>query len=184
MSQKIYSNILKSGIYLSFLMVFIVSSKLLYPYITGKQIFFNILIEILFVFWISYLIKYPSGRPKLSLICYGLISYFVVILLSCFFSVDFNLSFWGDIERMLGFFHLMHYLIFYFIIITAFNSRRDRFYVFLLSAGTAIAVSFYSLFKIHYSTIGNTAYVSGYIIFNVFFASIGRIRSLKRRFWP
>ena len=153
-------------------MVFIVSSKLLYPYITGKQIFFNILIEILFVFWISYLIKYPSGRPKLSLICYGLISYFVVILLSCFFSVDFNLSFWGDIERMLGFFHLMHYLIFYFIIITAFKSWRDWFYVFLLSAGTAIAVSFYSLFKIHYSTIGNTAYVSGYIIFNVFFASI------------
>ncbi len=172
MAQKTYLNILKSGIYLSFLMVFIVASKLLFPFITGKQIFFNILIEILFVFWVSYLIKYPSGRPKLSLICYGLISYFSVILLSCFFSVDFNLSFWGDIERMLGFFHLAHYLIFYFIIITVFRDQRDWFHVLLLSSATAIFISLHSLLKIHYSTIGNTAYVSGYIIFNVFFASI------------
>lgn len=170
MQQKTYLTILKTGIYLSFLSVFWVFGNLLFPFITSKQIYFNVLIEILSVFWVVFLIKYPEYRPKKSFISVGLISYFAAILVSSIFSIDFNLSFWGDIERMLGFFHIFHFLIFYFIIITVFREWKDWKILFIISIICATIVSFYGLAKVHYSTLGNTAYVSGYLIFNIYFA--------------
>ncbi len=172
MSAKTYLIILKSGVYFSLLSVFLVFSNLLFPFITSKQLFFNILIEILIVIWLAFIIKYPEFRPKKSFIFFGLIGFFSAILISCIFGVDFNLSFWGDVERMLGFFDVLHFLFFYFIIITVFRRPQDWRNLFILSVLAALGESYYSLFIKYYGTIGNTAYVSGYIIFNIYFALI------------
>ncbi len=188
MPQKTYLTILKTGIYFSFLSVFLVSAKLLFPYITSKQIYFNILIEILLVFWVAFIFKYPAYRPfgsahsgsKESWISIGLISYFAAILISSIFSIDFNLSFWGDVERMLGFFHVLHFLFFYFIIITVFREWKDWKILFIISVICAVFVSFYGLANMHYSTIGNTAYVSGYLIFNIYFALLLFVREKNK----
>ncbi len=172
MPLKTYFIILKTGVYLSFLTVFLVFSNLLFPFITSKQISFNILIEVLTIIWLALIIKYPAVRPKKSWITFGLLAYFVTLLVSSFFGVDFNLSFWGDIERMLGLFHVTHFFLLYLIIITVFRSERDWRNLFIISIIAATAVCLYSFFKIPYSTIGNTAYVSGYAIFNFYFALI------------
>ncbi|MBU0636983.1 O-antigen ligase family protein [Patescibacteria group bacterium] len=172
MSTKTYLIILKTGIYLSFLSVFFVFSSLLFPYITSKQLCFNILIEILAIFWLAFIIKYPQARPKKSLISLGLVFFFSAILISSVFGVDFNLSFWGDVERMLGLFHLLHFFVFYLIIITVFRTAKDWHNLFIASIAAAVMVCFYSIFEVAHSTIGNTAYVSGYAIFNIFFALI------------
>jgi len=172
MPQKTYLTILKFGIYAAFLSVFLLFNKFLFPYITSKQIYFNILIEILFVVWLAMIVKYPEFRPKKSLITAGLACYFFAILISSIFSVDFNLSFWGDIERMLGFFHIFHFFIFYLIIISVFREEKDWRAVFTVSIIAAVLISFHSLAKTSYATIGNTAYVGGYLIFNIYFALI------------
>lgn len=170
MSKKTYLAVLKTGIYLSLLSVFLVYTKFLFPFITSKQIYFNILIEILAIFWLVFILKYPEARPRKNYISFGLIGFFFVMLLSCFTGVDFNLSFWGDIERMLGVFHVVHFLLFYFILGSVMQSREDWRDLFRASIVCAIAVSIYGLLNKHYSTIGNTAYVSGYLIFNIYFA--------------
>lgn len=180
MKQKTYLTILKSGIYLSFICVYFVFKNLLFPYITSKQIPFNIIIEILFIFWLAFIIKYPSYRPKKSFITGGLAGFFAIITLSCFTGVDLNLSFWGDIERMLGVFHLLHFLAYYFIIITVFRDWKDWRNLFIVSVSAAFILCFYGLANnIAYSTVGNTAYVSGYAIFNIFFALILIFRRLQ-----
>ncbi|MDO9399188.1 MAG: O-antigen ligase family protein [bacterium] len=181
MSQKFYLIILKSGIFLSFLSVFLVLPNLLFPFITSKQIFFNILIEILAIFWLAFIIKFPFYRPKKSLITFGLITFFGALLISSIFGVDFNLSFWGDIERMLGWFHIFHFFLFYLIIITVFRNWRDWRNLLIVSVIASTAVCLYSLFKINYSTIGNTAYVSGYAIFNIYFALILFFRHIEEQ---
>ena len=171
MSQKIYLNILKFGVYLSLLCVFFVFKSLLFPFITSKQISFNILIEVLFIFWIAFIVKYPEYRPKKSWITYGLIGFFIALLLSCLISVDLNLSFWGDVERMLGVFHLLHFLAFYFIIITVFHEWRDWKILLIISLIFAILVSYYGITgEKSWSTVGNPTYVVGYIIFHIYFA--------------
>jgi O-antigen ligase len=63
MPQKVYLWILKTGVILSFLCVFFVFKNLLFPYITSKQISFNILVEVLLVFWIAFIVKYPQWNP-------------------------------------------------------------------------------------------------------------------------
>jgi len=191
MPKKIYLTILKSGIYLSFLSVFLVSGKLFFPYITTKQIFFNILTEILFFFWLVFIIQYPSYRPfifvkgglKKSLIPLGLVSFFIIITLSSILGVDFNLSFWGDAERMLGVFHVLHFLAFYFIIITVMLSWKDWYALMLVSVAAAAFVSIHALTVIVYSTVGNAAYVGGYLIFNIYFSLILFFRTDKKIFW-
>ncbi len=174
MSEKVYLLILKTGIYTSLFSVFLVFKNFLFPFITSKQISFNILIEILLVFWVALLIKYPQYRPKWSYISFGLIAFFMAMIISSVLGVDINLSFWGDIERMLGVFHLLHFLVFYFIIITVMRNWLDWKIFFITSVVIATIVSLLGLGQDAkaYSTIGNTAYVSGYLIFNIYFAVI------------
>ena len=64
------------------------------------------------------------------------------------------------------------------IIVTVFRQWQDWRNLFIVSIGAAVLVCLYSLFKIPYSTIGNTAYVSGYAIFNIYFALILFFRRL------
>ncbi|MDD5031774.1 MAG: O-antigen ligase family protein, partial [Patescibacteria group bacterium] len=213
MSQKIYLIILRWGVYLSFLSVLLTSKSFYFPYISTKQIYFNILIEILFVFWLAFIVKYPSWRPfgktspippsrdrdgrggsQGNRISFWLLAFFSVLLLSCFGSVDFNLSFWGDVERMLGFFHLLHFLILYFIIITVMRSWTDWRDLFLAFIIFGVLVSFHGIgqrLEIIKSpwgpgrviaTIGNAAYVGAYAIFNLFFIFILFFKT-KDKFW-
>jgi len=170
MSPKTYQRILQGGIIASLLIILYISKGLLFPYITSKQLPFNIIMELLFAFWAVFMLRYPEYRPKRSFISYGLLAYFLAILASCFISVDFNLSFWGDAERMLGFFHLAHFLIFYFILITVFRTWKEWRLLFQASVVIATIVSLIGLFGQNtFSTIGNTAYVSGYLIFSIYF---------------
>lgn len=182
MSKKVYLYILKGGIFASLISVLLVYGKFLFPYITSKQIYFNILIEVLFVFWVAFLLKFPEFRPKKSWITRGLGLYLLVILFSCFNSVDFNLSFWGDVERMLGFFHVFHFYIFYLIVISVFREKKDWKILFSLSLVLASIVSIKALVGEKESTIGNSAYVAGYLIFNVYFSILLFIKGKDKVF--
>lgn len=178
MPAKTYLRILQGGLIASLLIVFFVFKDLLFPYITSKQLSFNILMEFLLVVWFVFVMRFPEYRPKKNLIIYGLMAYFVAIVASCIISVDPILSFWGDSERMLGFFHVLHFFVFYIILVTVFKSWKEWMTLFFASVIVASTVALVGLFGANvYSTIGNTAYVSGYLIFNIFFSAILFFRS-------
>lgn len=184
MSAKTYKQILQAGLFLSLGVIFLVSSKMLFPYITSKQISFNILMELLFPIWLVLAWKFPKYRPYKSYVTYGLIAYLLVILVSSFTGIDFNLSFWGDSERMLGFFHILHFFLFYLYLITAFRDRKDWDVLLSISVALALVQAIMVLFIDRIGSIGNTAYVSGYFIFNIFFALILIARHHWRLHWP
>jgi len=186
MPAKTYLRILQGGIIASLFIVFFVFTDLLFPFITSKQLPFNILMEILLVVWLVFVLRYPEYRPRRNYISYGLIAYLLAILASCVVSVDFNLSFWGDAERMLGVFHIFHFLIFYYILVTVFRTRSEWRTLLFSSVVIATIVSLMGLTGRNiYATIGNTAYVSGYLIFNLYFVVLlfFRSRSLWRWFY-
>lgn len=169
-----YLRILQIGVYVSLFFVFFVFKSLLFPYITSKQIPFNILMEILLVFWFAFVVKYPQHRPRWSYITIGMMAFFSIMIISTFTGVDFNLSMWGDVERMLGVFPILHFFILYLVIITAFKSWGEWKWLFSTSVAIATLVSLNGLIGgvSAYSYIGNTAYVSGYLIFNIYFTFI------------
>lgn len=169
MSEKSYLGILKGGILASFVILLFVFSSFLFPFITSKQLSFNILMEVLLAIYIIFLIQYPKYLPKKSLITYGIIAYFASIVLSLGVTVDFNLSFWGDAERMLGLFHLLHFFVFYLITITVFKTKKDFKCLFVTLISSALLVVFVILRKNNPdSTIGNRAYVAAMMLFAIF----------------
>ena len=175
MSQKTYLYILKIGSFLALISIFFVFKNLLFPFITSKQIPLNILIEVLLIFWVALIVKYPEYNPFKSkrggnFITYGLIAYFVAMIISCFTGVDLNLSFWGDVERMLGAFHVLHFFGLYLILITVFRDWRDWKEMMIWSLILSVLLSLKGLSGKEYSTLGNSSYVSGYLIFNIYFA--------------
>ena len=180
MNSKVYLRFLQFGAIASLITVFFVFSNLLFPYITSKQLSFNILTELLLVIWAIFIWKFPAYRPKKSLITGGVMAFLAAILLSCSVSVDFNTSFWGDAERMLGVFHVIHFFFLYLVLITVFRSYKDWQILFASSIVIATIVSFLGLTGTNYSTLGNTTYVSGYIIFNLYFCALLFFRAKKQ----
>ena len=172
MTSKFYLRFLQIGAIASLVTVFFVFSDLLFPYITSKQLSFNVLTEFLLLVWGIFIWKFPAYRPKKSLITGGIIAFLIAILWSCLYSVDVNTSFWGDAERMLGVFHVIHFFFLYLILITVFRSYEDWQILFGSSVIIATIVSVLGLIGNSYSTIGNTAYVSGYLIFNIYFSAL------------
>jgi len=184
MSAKVYLRILQGGVIASLLVTFFVFGDFLFPYITSKQLSFNILMEVMLAIWLVFIFRYPQYRPAKNYITIGLSVYFLAIFASIAVSVDRNLSFWGDAERMMGLFHLAHFLIFYLILITAFRTWAQWRSLLVSSVAVAVGVSLYGIFWTEtYSTIGNTAFVSGYLIFNLFFAGLLFLRTNHSRRW-
>lgn len=184
MPAKTYLRILQFGIVGSLFTIFFVFSDLLFPYITSKQLSFNIIMEILLVIWLVFIMRYPEYRPKKNLISYGLIAFFVALFASLPTGANFNLSFWGNAERMLGIFHILHFLIFYYILITAFRTKREWGNLLFVSVIIATIISLIGLFGPHpYSQIGNTAYVSGYLIFYLYFTVLLFLQAKSHLRW-
>lgn len=192
MSQKIYYKVLQWGIFASFLIFFLVNNNWLYPYNTTKQIFFNCLIEILAVFWLALIVKYPAARPKKSWLTGGFLAWLAILLVTCFTGVDFNLSFWGDANRMMGWWHLAHWFVFYLILITVFKTKADWQKLFNVAMVTAGVMVIYSLIKSpetgfdpgttvnmsnNISTLGHATHVAGVMIFCFYFALYGWLTS-------
>lgn len=177
MSSKNYLRFFQFGVIASLLIVFFTFPQLLFPFISSKQISFNLLMEFLLPFFLILMLKAPELRPRRSWIIYGLLAYFAVILVTCFTGVDFNLSFWGNTERMLGFFHIFHFFLLYLYIITAFRDKNSWYLLLSSSVVVASIEAMVVLSKIAYGTIGNTAYVSGYLIFNIYFSAMLFVRT-------
>jgi O-antigen ligase len=180
MTSKFYLRFLQIGVIASLLTVFFVFSDLLFPYITSKQLSFNVLTEFLLLIWGVFIWKFPVYRPKLSYITWGLVAFLIAIIWSCGISVDPVLSFWGDAERMLGVFHIIHFFFLYLILISVFRSYKDWQILFGSSVLIATIVSIIGMSGNPYSTIGNTAYVSGYLIFNIYFCALLFYRAEKQ----
>ncbi|HKK53963.1 MAG TPA: O-antigen ligase family protein [Patescibacteria group bacterium] len=172
MNKKTYQWILKVGSALAFVVIFLLFNKLFFPYVASKQLSFNILIEILLAFYLVYIIKYKEERPSLRLMSWSLVAFFSAMLLSVVVSTDAYLSFWGKTERMLGFFNVVHFLAFYFILISAFKKAKEWKYLLtgLMLSGFVISLAML-LGNNPQAVLGNRAYTAGFLIF-AFYISI------------
>ncbi len=168
--EKSFVLIVKIGLYASLLVPFVVTKFTLYPYIFGRAIFFQILIEALIPLWVALLAFYPEYRPRFvreSLIQpsrrsgrpsvfiwrrYGTINTAIVLwtlalLISAIFSMNPVRSFWGTMERMTGVYTILHFALFYFMLISAMKTWRDLLWFLRSLTATGAIVSGYILYQ-------------------------------------
>lgn len=160
-----------------------VSNELFFPFITGKNFAFRILIEIAVGSYAVLAIMDRRYRPRFSWILAvfaGLVAWMVVANL---FGVNVHKAFWSNFERMDGWVTLIHLFGLFFVagaVLTAENLWR-RWWLFFV--GVAAAVSIHGLFEIFAAmeahqaslrvagTLGNPIYLAVYLMFAILVAA-------------
>ena len=80
----------------------IVTPSLIFPFVTGKSLFFEIVVAVAFPFWVTLLFFDLSSRPARHPLSIAITAQTTVAFLAGIFGVDFLQSFWGRDERMVG----------------------------------------------------------------------------------
>lgn len=123
------SSFLKSIIYFSLAIIpalaWYVSDSTFFPFITGKNFAFRFLIEISFVAWIILAVHEPAFRPKKSLVFYSYTAFLAVICLANLFGTNAYFSFFGNYERMEGWFTHLHLFVYFTILYSVYKTSED-----------------------------------------------------------
>ncbi len=187
------------GLALVFFIPFIVANggmfpNMFFPFITGKNFAFRILVELLLGVYVLLAMREPKYRPHASQLMWALTIFVAWIGLATIFSVDPIKSFWSNFERMEGYVTTLHLYI-YCMILGAFATAENlwnRLFQFSIAAGVLQAL--YSLCQmLHWfglapssqsgarldGTFGNAAYLAVFMLFNVFITLFMLVRERK-----
>lgn len=157
--------------------------NLFFPYITGKNFTFRILVEILTAVYVLLAIRVPKYRPRASLLMWAFAAFTVWMALATTTSVDPIKSFWSNFERMDGYITLIHLFALFVIsgAVLAAEEWWDKFFVVMVWASVLQGV--YALLQAFHifglgpssqsggradTTFGNATYLAVFMLFSLF----------------
>jgi len=178
-----------AGVFALPLVPFIVSYTMFFPYITGKNFTFRILVELMAGAYIALALVLPQYRPRKSwvLITFALFV-FIIGIADAQGAMPFK-SFWSNYERMEGWVTLAHLLVYIVVVAGVMNAEKlwQRLWVWSLSIsvffslmGLAQILSWLPLnlggnaglaARIDV-TFGNPIYLGVYMLFHIFLAAL------------
>ncbi len=165
---------------------------LFFPFITGKNFFFRIVVEIIFALWACIAIFDKKYRPKISPLFISILATVGVLTLSTVFGANPYKSLWSNYERMEGLIGHLHLLAYFIILTSVFLTRQDWKRFFGVSLIVSFLVSAYGYLQswgvlaVHQSseridaTLGNATYLAIFIIFNIFLIMYSFLTSESR----
>lgn len=190
---------IKIILYLTLLTPLIVNSNFLFPYVFGKAIFFEALIEIALILFLGILIftDFKIQFDKFSIVIF---IWVLVIFLSGVFGVDFFNSFFSKAERMTGIFWYLHLVAFFIILIAVFGKNEKSWLNFLkvnsivaLAIGASAILTTPNLFSGSILNIrdrlggsfGNPSFLATYFVIIVFLNILLFIKTQNKEkyFW-
>ena len=181
MYQRILLYITYAGLFLIPFIPLYVSGSLLFPYITGKNFAFRIIVEIVLVAWVLLVLRDKKYLPKTSSILWILVAFVGIIsFVDIFLSPNPQKSIWSNYERMEGLITHLHLLGFFIVAHAMLNSFKLWSWFLHTSIGVSFFISLYSILQlggelvIHQGgvridgTLGNAIYLGVYFLFHIF----------------
>lgn len=186
-----------TGIFAVPFVVLLITESLFFPYITGKNFTFRILVEVMTVAWILLAFLDAQYRPKFSWISVSMLGFLVIVFFANLFGEYPAKSFWSNFERMEGFVTIVHFYLYFLVVGAMLTTERlwNRF--FNTTLAVAAIVSFIALAQISGAatvsqgaswrvdgTFGNSTYMAIYMLFHVFIAAcmLARTRIIQLRY--
>lgn len=178
--KDIAKGIVYAGIFLIPAIVLIISNNLFFPFITGKNFTFRIIVEIIFAGWIILAFYDAQYRPKFSWILGTFLTFLIVIFFADLFGEYPLQSFWSNFERMEGYVTLVHTFLYFLVLGSVLKTEKHWDRLLLATIGVAIVVSFYAFAQLSGNivinqggvrldgTLGNSAYMAIYMLFHTF----------------
>lgn len=162
--------------------VLYVADDMFFPFITGKNFTFRILVEVALGAWALLMFIDATFRPKFSWILATTGIFLAVIALADFLGVNPYRSFWSNYERMEGLVAHIHLFLYFIILGSMLRTEEIWRWFWRTSLGVSLFVAFDAFSQlqgwsaIHQSatrldaTFGNSIYLAVYALFNVFLA--------------
>ncbi len=167
------------GIWALLLIPFFVANLMFFPYISGKNFAFRIIIEIIFAVWVYLAFADVKYRPKFSWLLVSVGVFTGIMFIADIFAEAPMKAFWSNFERMDGWITLIH--LFMFMIVTSSVLKTEKVWLNLFRTSLALSIVMDILVLKEWLTtgegrisvtLGNPIYVAVYFLFNFFFALI------------
>lgn len=190
--KDITKAVVYTGIFAVPFITLIISNSLFFPFITGKNFTFRIIVEVVFAAWILLALYEPAYRPKFSWIIGSFGALLGVMFFADLFGENPLASFWSNFERMEGYVTLVHAFMYLLVMGTVLTTDKlwNRFFNTTLLAGVLLAMYAFAQLAGNITinqggwrldgTLGNSAYMAIYTLFHVFIALLMLVRTQSK----
>ena len=170
----------RGGVFLVPFIPLIISGSMFFPFITGKNFTFRIIVEIIFAVWLLLALREPRFRPKRSPFLSCILAFLSVVLLADALAENPFKAFWSNFERMEGFVTLLHLGAYFLVASSVLDSEKLWHRFFATSVGVSAFLGIYGMLQLAGKivinqggvrldgTFGNAAYFAGYMLFHIF----------------
>lgn len=162
----------------------IVAQSLFFPFITGKNFAFRIIVEIITGAWLALALVSPQYRPNRSWLL-GAFAFFVfVIALADIFGANAFKSIWSNFERMEGWVTLAHLFAYFTVVFSILKTEQLWKRLWQTSVGVSALIGIYGILQLIGSitinqgggrldaTFGNATYLAIYMLFHIFLTAL------------
>jgi O-antigen ligase/tetratricopeptide (TPR) repeat protein len=168
-----------------------VSNSLFFPFITGKNFAFRIIVELAALLWVILMLRDKSYRPKFSWLSVAIAIFVAVVGVADILSSNPIKSFLSNFERMEGWITLAHLLLYYLVLTSVFRTWAFWKRFFQTSVAVSLIVCIWGFMQlagaaaIHQSvsrldaSFGNATYLAIYMLFHIFITVILLAHHLK-----
>jgi len=206
MIEKILRWVVIIGIFALPFVSLIVASSLFFPYITGKNFAFRIIVELIVAAWLALALVNVNYRPRRGWILAAFALFILVIAIADAQGANPFKSFWSNYERMDGWVTIAHLFAYFVVASVVMNSEKLWKRLFQLSLVVSLYLSVYGLLQVFGvtalgeagasglaaridATFGNPIYLAVYMLFQIFIASLLWVqmraeRPRGKRMWP
>ncbi|MES2203416.1 MAG: O-antigen ligase family protein [Patescibacteria group bacterium] len=175
-----------------------VLGNMFFPYITGKNFVFRIVVEMMLLCWVILACADPKYRPRSSWLMWAVLAFVAWMAIATVTSVDPIKSFWSNFERMEGYIGLFHLFVWFVITGTMLAAERlwERF--FNVSIFASVLMSLYAFLQVTHlfgfsptsqsgaradTTLGNATYLAVYLLMMIFITLYMLLRKRDSIMW-
>ncbi len=154
-----------------------IASSFYFPYITGRNFAFRIIIEIALALWIGLIVLDRRYLPRPSPILWAIFAFVAVVGIADLFGVDPYRSFWSNYERMEGYIMILHLAAYFLVASSVLRTKKEWLQFFHAFLFVGILVGGYGVLQVLGlkqaiqggdvridGTIGNPTYLAAYLL--------------------
>ncbi|MFN3188079.1 MAG: O-antigen ligase family protein [Candidatus Paceibacteria bacterium] len=178
--KDILRTVVYGGLFLIPFLTLVVTESLFFPYITGKNFGFRIIVEVVVASWIVLALLDAQYRPKFSYVLASFTALMGVMLIATINAHHVPTALWSNFERMEGYVGLLHVFGYFLVLGSMLVEKKHWLWYFQVSVAVATFVALHGLSQLAApdstitridSTLGNSTYMAVYMLFHLFFVA-------------
>ncbi len=198
LSEKILRWIVLIGVFLLPFIPLVVTTSMFFPFITGKNFLFRVIVETITFCWLALCLLNPKYRPRRSWIFAAFLTFIVIIAIADAQGVNPFKSFWSNFERMDGWVTIAHLFCYTVVAACVINAENLWRRLFELTIGVSVFADLWGFSQILGvaslgeggisglgaridATFGNPIYLAVYMLFHIFLAALLIYQSGKEK---